>query len=254
MDNSLLTRARMRARVLTQGRLRCYELVASQVVDRTGIEIGGPSALFGKSYRYLPIYRHIRLLDNCDFSPKTSWANHAEKFQFHTRKAPGRNIFADGSCLSMVADHSYDFVLSSHNLEHFANPVKALKEWQRIAVPRGLLILVLPNFRYTFDHRRQPTAVRHMLEDHEQNTPESDLSHLPEILEKHDLSLDPAAGTPEEFRRRSLANFENRCLHHHVFDERNVHELLTVLGMDVLAVETAWPFNIFAVARMPKYE
>ena len=239
----------MKARVQLQGRLRCYEMAASLVKGKAGIEIGGPSEVFAKTHRYLPIYPCIDKLDNCDFSSNTTWAQHSETFHFDARKSPGKNIFADGSDLGVVPDQSYDLLLSSHNLEHFANPVKALKEWQRITVPEGLFILVLPDYRYTFDHLRQPTAVSHMLADYERNTPESDLSHLPEILEKHDLSFDLQAGTWEEFRKRSLANFENRCLHHHVFDEQNLDELLTVLGMKVLTLETAWPFHLFAIAR-----
>lgn len=146
---------------------------------------------------------------------------------------------------------SYDFILSSHNLEHFANPVKALKDWQRITRPGGGLVLVLPNYTQTFDHRRKPTTVTHMLEDFDQGTPEDDLTHLPEILQTHDLSMDPLAGSAEEFRQRSLNNFTSRCLHHHVFSEANSRELLTKIGMEVLAVETALPFHIFLLARMP---
>ncbi len=250
MSRSLLHRVAMKSRILLQRRLRCYSLAKELVEGKCGIEIGGPSEVF-RSRRYLPIYLGIRSLDNCDFSASTTWARHADSFVFDQGKSPGKNIFADGSDLRDVPDHHYDFILSSHNLEHFANPIKALREWQRIAVKRGILILTLPNYCYTFDHQRQPTAVRHMLADFEQATQETDLSHLPEILEKHDLSLDPAAGNYEEFRKRSLANYENRCLHHHVFDEHNVCELLTDLGMEILALETAWPFHIFTIARMP---
>jgi len=152
--------------------------------------------------------------------------------------------------LEVVADHSYDFVLSSHNLEHFANPVKALKEWQRVIRPGGGLILVLPNGKRTFDHRREPTEVAHLLEDYERNTLEDDLTHLPEILQKHDLSMDSGVGTTEEFHLRSLNNFENRCLHHHVFDENNSRDLLIQLGIEVLAVELVWPCHIVVLARV----
>jgi hypothetical protein len=89
-----------------------------------------------------------------------------------------------------------------------------------------------------------------MLLDYERDTPESDLSHLDEILDRHDLSRDTCAGGHEAFRERSLRNFENRCLHHHVFEETNTRELLTTLGMEVLAIETAWPYHIFAIARI----
>jgi SAM-dependent methyltransferase len=249
MNLPLLDRVITKARVHMQGRLECYEMVASLVKDKSGIEIGGPSEVFRKPNIYLPIYSCAKNVDNCDFSSNTTWAQHSEAFHFDAKKSPGKNIFADGSDLRAVPDHSYDFLLSSHNLEHFANPVKALKEWQRITVSEGVFVLVLPDSRYTFDRRRQPTTVDHLLEDYERNTLESDLTHLPEILEKHDLDLDRAAGTREEFHKRSLANFENRCLHHHVFNETNLDELLTNLGMKVLALETAWPFHIFAIAQ-----
>jgi SAM-dependent methyltransferase len=153
--------------------------------------------------------------------------------------------------LSVIASHTYDFILSSHNLEHFANPVKALQEWKRVTRPGGGLILVLPNYSKTFDHRRTPTSVDHMFDDFEHGTQEDDLSHLAEILDKHDLSLDPGGGSAEEFRRRSMDNFNNRCLHQHVFDKTNSRELLTRCGMNVLAVELAPPFHIFLLARIP---
>jgi len=117
--------------------------------------------------------------------------------------------------------------------------------------PGGALVLVLPNYSRTFDHRREPTPISHMIQDFNQNTQEGDLTHLPEILHAHDLSMDLPAGTPEEFRESSLNNFVNRCLHHHVFNEVNSRELLTEAGMDVLAVETALPYHIFLLARMP---
>ena len=38
------------------------------------------------------------------------------------------------------------------------------------------------------------------------------------IYKEHDLSMDTPAGTFEQFRERLMKNYENRCLHHHVFD------------------------------------
>jgi len=251
MIASEVTRATNWVRVLRQGRLDCFDVALSLVKNRAGLEIGGPSAVFRDWYRPLPIYKHLASLDNCDISRTTTWAAHLDRYTFNSRKAPGKNIFCDASDLSVMDDASYDFILSSHNLEHFANPVRALKEWQRIIRPGGGLILVLPNCAHTFDHRRNPTTVTHMLEDFDQGTPEDDFTHLPEILQRHDLTMDPLAGSAEEFRQRSLNNFTNRCLHHHVFNEDNSRELLTKIGMEVLAVETALPFHIFLLARTP---
>jgi SAM-dependent methyltransferase len=221
------------------------------VADKAGLEIGGPSEVFRDRFSSLPIYKAVASLDNCNFAQKTVWSTQSSLYEFNSRKAAGKVFIAEGSDLSAIADNTYGFVLSCHNLEHFANPVKALMEWKRVTRPTGGLILVLPNHAKTFDHRRDPTSVAHMLEDFDSDTKEDDLTHLPEILELHDLSMDPAAGSAGQFRRRSLDNFTNRCLHHHVFNETNSRELLSRLGMTVLAVETAWPHHIFLLARMP---
>jgi hypothetical protein len=44
--------------------------------------------------------------------------------------------------------------------------------------------------------------LEHLREDFERNTPETDLSHLEEVLALHDLSRDVAAGTPNQFKER----------------------------------------------------
>jgi len=250
LEVSLVRRAEAAVRFLIAVRWRCFRAVRPLVDGKSGLEIGGPSVVFEGGVRRLPIYPRVESLDNCDFSRDTTWAAHQESYTFSAEKAPGKNIFQDASNLSSVASHTYDFILSSHNLEHFANPVKALHEWIRVTRSGGGLILVLPNYSQTFDHRRTPTSVDHMFEDLRRDTQEDDLTHVPEILDKHDLSLDPLAGSAEEFRRRSLDNFNNRCLHHHVFDTRNSRELLTRCGMNVLAVEAA-DLHIFLVARIP---
>jgi len=249
MNFSLLDRIVRRIRIATQGRLACFDLAVSQVKGKNGIEIGGPSNVFRELGGLLPIYDEVGSLDNCDFSKSTTWAAHADTYAFSPKRPSGKTIFGEGSNLAGVQDRSYDFVLSSHNLEHFANPVKALNEWKRVVRPGGSLIMVLPDYKYTFDHRRAPTAVAHMLQDFHRDTQEDDLTHLDEILREHDLDRDPGAGSPEAFHQRSLNNFQNRCLHHHVFDTNNCRELLSQVGANVLAIETAWPFHIFLVAR-----
>lgn len=251
MRISPIRRARSKARLLLAGRVRAFSAVLPFVEDKRGLEIGGPSSAFQRWFTPLPIYPRVAALDNCDFSRSNTWTDHADGFTFSPGKRPGKNIFCDASDLSCIGDQSYDFILSSHNLEHFANPVKALYEWKRVTRPGGGLIVVLPNYRRTFDHRRSPTPVDHMFADYENKTGEDDLFHLPEIMEKHDFSIEPGPGSVEDFHARSLDNFNNRCLHHHVFDESNSRDLLNRSGFEVLAVELALPNHIFLLARVP---
>lgn len=237
-----------RLRCMAQSRVHRH-IYLPYVANKLGLEIGGPSEVFRRR-QPLELYRKVGGLDNCDFSKSTVWAQQQESYTFDAGKAPGKSIFCNGSELVSVKDSTYDFVLSSHNLEHFANPVKALKEWKRVIRPSGALILVLPDHRKTFDHLREPTSVEHMLEDFEREIGEDDLTHLPEILEKHDLNMDPAAGSLEQFRQRSSSNFSNRCLHHHVFDEKNSRELLQRTGYKVRCVYFGLPCHICIVATV----
>jgi SAM-dependent methyltransferase len=257
---SVPSRVIEKLRLLLQRRLRCYKLALSLVKGKRGLEIGGPTDVFQTWYlpsrvhgwqSPMPIYDRVGILDNCNFSRETMWAKHNEFYRFSGSKLPGKIIVAEGSDLSPVADESYDFVLSSHNLEHFANPVKALKEWKRVTRRNGTLILVLPDYRRTFDHRRTPTLVQHMLDDYSRNVGEEDDTHLPEVLELHNVSRDGTLKTHsyEELRERSINNMTNRALHHHVFDEKNSAELLNAVGLEVLAIELALPYHIFIISR-----
>jgi SAM-dependent methyltransferase len=229
--------------------IRHFKRFVPYVQGKAGLEIGGPSEAF-RPKKPLPLYAQVGTLDNCDFSSDTVWANHSKDFTFSPGKPPGKTIVCDGSQLDPVAADSYDFILSSHNLEHFANPVKALLEWKRVLRPGGALILILPYYKHTFDHRRTPTPVENMMCDWQQNVGEDDLSHLDEILQNHDLVLDPGSSTAEGFRARSLDNFNNRCLHHHVFDEYNSRALLTEIGFTVHEVDLARPFHLCLLATI----
>lgn len=75
--------------------------------------------------------------------------------------------------------------------------------------------------------------------------------HLPEILALHDLSRDPGAGSPEEFRVRSLANASSRCLHQHVFDEESARGLLAAAGLEVRVAEVSRPLHLCLIATAP---
>ena len=225
----------------------------ARIESKFGLEIGGPSSAF-RDQGTLPLYRYVGGLDNCVYSLETVWEGRRAEgmtFSYHPRKPHGFNFIREATDLNGIADDRYDFLLSSHSLEHTSNPVKALEEWVRVVKPSGTVIVLLPDYRHTFDHRRRPTPIEHMLEDYELGRDEKDLTHLEEILELHDLSRDPGAGSRDQFRQRSLQNFENRCLHHHVFDEHNSRQLLEASGLAVEILELAKPFHVAILARCP---
>jgi hypothetical protein len=116
---------------------------------------------------------------------------------------------------------------------------------------QGTLVLVVPHVNGTFDRNRPVTTLAHMIEDFERRTPETDTTHVPEVLALHDLARDPEAGSPEEFAKRCADNLATRGLHHHVFDTALLIELVDHVGLEIMAVEAFRPFNIVVIARKP---
>jgi len=51
----------------------------------------------------------------------------------------------DAQLLASVPNEHYDFVHSSHSLEHMVNPVEALENWIRVLKPDGHLIITVPD-------------------------------------------------------------------------------------------------------------
>jgi catechol 2,3-dioxygenase-like lactoylglutathione lyase family enzyme len=51
----------------------------------------------------------------------------------------------DGQHLTGLADGSFDFVYSSHTLEHIPDPEAALRNWWRVLKPGGFLLLYVPH-------------------------------------------------------------------------------------------------------------
>ncbi len=204
------------------------------IKGKKGMEIGGPSGIFDNN-GYLPVYPLIDKLDGVNFSGKTVWEGNLQEGNFFKYgNKSGYQFIAEGTDLSKIKNEQYDFVLSCNNLEHIANPLQAVFEWSRILKKEGILILVLPNKESNFDHRRSYTTIEHIVNDYKNNTPESDLTHLNEILKLHDLKRDPKAGNFIAFEERSKNNFENRCLHHHVFNLQLLKQLAEYAGMKVL--------------------
>lgn len=238
-------------RVAWPYRLHYFTHCMSAFHTGKGLELGGPSTIFG-ARGSIPVYPVAAHIDNCNFSGDTVWEgaiSEGNSFVFDKRATPGRQYVVEASHLQGIADASYDFVLSSHCIEHLANPLLGLSEWIRVLKEDGLLVLVVPHKDGTFDHRRPVTALAHMIQDFDMQMQEDDLTHLDEILRLHDLRMDYRAGDLQTFRERSRHNFENRCLHQHVFDTSLAVEMVDHMGLQLLAVETFRPMHIALIAR-----
>lgn len=232
-------------------RLKYFSDFQSIFQTGIGLEVGGPSSIFNNK-GFIPIYPIAIKIDNCNFGHYTVWEdsiNEGHTFVFNKQKAAGKQYIAEASNLNLIKDSTYDFVLSSHCVEHLANPLLGLSEWIRVLKDDGLLVLVIPHKDGTFDHNRSVTSLDHLIQDFNQVIGEDDMTHLHEILKFHDFNMDSDAGDFNFFEARSKKNLENRCLHHHVFDTRLAIEVVNYMRLQILAVETTEPFHIVIIAK-----
>lgn len=81
------------------------------------------------------------------------------------------DIVANGNCLP-VPDKSFDFVISSHVIEHFYDPISAIKEWARVARKYIYIICPLPNAD-PGDRGKLLTSLEEIIKRH--NTPQTEI-------------------------------------------------------------------------------
>ena len=206
--------------------------------EKYGLEIGGPSGAFMVN-GYMPIYRILKTLDGINYSNSTIWTGNIENARgfIVNGKTVGRMYIAEATDLKQVKNNAYDFVLSSNNIEHIANPLKAMEQWILKLKLNGVLVIVAPRKEVNFDHKRETVKFQHLLEDYNNNIDEHDLTHFEEILKLHDLSMDIPAGTFEQFKERSKKNYENRCLHHHVFDLMVLEQMCNYFKLTIILMK-----------------
>lgn len=204
-----------------------WEIILGDIIFDKCIDIGGPSSYF------IDLYNKSNSIDIFTYIINPEWREKLKGEGTYSEQI--RNIIiGDSLDLSCIESESYDLVLSSHTLEHIANPIKALLEWKRILKTGGVLILVIPNQKYCFDHARECVTTEHLLEDYKNNVLEDDLTHIEEIVRKTDLPMLNVKWTEETFRAFARRNFKHRELHHHVFSKEVLVEMADYMNMKVV--------------------
>ena len=103
------------------------------LTDLKGIEIGGAAHnQFGLNTINVDRLHH----EDPEFAPYAS-----EQMRLVGEVMPV-DVVAPGNELPFP-DKSYDFVISSHVIEHFFDPISALKEWARVA--KKYIYIICPN-------------------------------------------------------------------------------------------------------------
>lgn len=138
--------------------------------------------------------------------------------------------------------NSLDYVASSHVLEHVANPIKALAEWHRVLRPGGIIYMIVPDRRYTWDHARALTPIDHFFDDFRSETTSVDGTHIDDFVGNVDWSTYSPSTSPEKVSE-AKENLKNTYwaairsgneinIHFHVFEPSNLGALIEKAGKD----------------------
>ena len=93
---------------------------------------------------------------------------------------PETDVIDDAATLGTFADGTLDFVIANHVLEHLEDPIAALRNLVRVLRPGGVLLLTLPDGRFSFDAQRERTTVAHLQRDHAEGPEVSRRAHYAE--------------------------------------------------------------------------
>jgi SAM-dependent methyltransferase len=81
-------------------------------------------------------------------------------------KAAEVDIVAQGDDLPFK-DKTLDYVISSHVIEHFFDPIKTLQEWMRVIKPNGYIFIICPHASRVPDEKRPITTLQECIDRHE---------------------------------------------------------------------------------------
>lgn len=120
-----------------------------------GIEIGA-------LWRRFPVPRRVRVWYVDSLRKEELEA----RYQRQYKTLVGPDLVGDAARLP-AASGSLDFIIASHVLEHLPFPLAALRAWYEALAPGGVLLLKVPDKRFTFDVRRARTPLAHLVEEYE---------------------------------------------------------------------------------------
>jgi SAM-dependent methyltransferase len=169
-----------------------------------------------------------------------------DRFSNNPDACPHPDIVSDAARIP-VRNGTFDFLLSSHMLEHHQDTLRTLYEWKRVLRPGGVLFLVLPHYQRTFDKYRKITSLQHHIDDYARLGDSLDTSHYEEIFE---------GWSKIENFDQERAKFEaqwhidawdwagrvrNGVIHYHVWTQNELVDIFRYVGLSVEYVADILP-------------
>jgi SAM-dependent methyltransferase len=137
------------------------------------------------------------------------------------------------------APRSLDFIIVRHVFEHLPLPLDALRAWYEALAPRGLLLLQVPDKRYTFDARRARTSLDHLLDEHSHPERANSRDHYADWVENIG---NRKPGTPAFDEAVQDLVDQKYSIHFHVWIDEDLREIVNFTRS---AWQLAWQPVVF---------
>lgn len=137
----------------------------------------------------------------------------------------------DGETLATFAAASLDFVVANHFLEHCEDPIGTIETHLAKLRPGGILFYAVPDKRFTFDFRRPPTPLGHMVDDYERGAEHSRSGHYEEwcrLVHEEESTGTAAQATSEDWVSARARELEaaRYSIHMHVWTQAEFLHLI----------------------------
>jgi len=169
---------------------------------------------------------HVRYVDR--MSVENLRAEYAELGEWDLTPV---DVIDNGELLSTIPEGSQDFIVANHFLEHCEDPIRTIETHLSKLRPGGVLFYAVPDKRYTFDSRRPPTPLDHIVADHEHGPERSRAEHYDEwarlVVDGEAPAGTEGAALEEWAARRARALEEDAySIHMHVWTQAEFLELI----------------------------
>jgi SAM-dependent methyltransferase len=176
----------------------------------------------------------------------------SDQLEEYFKTKVSKNVYLDIETMNGVENESLDFIVAAHVIEHVFNPIGAIDVSLQKLKKGGVLVLCVPDMRFTFDHKRTPTDFTHLMADYldggESTKLDSYLEHVrfvhPVLVGEHIIE----EKVLEEAKKIMAANLD---IHVHCWTLFSFLEMLKSLpfNLNMLSYVSVENENIFVIEK-----
>jgi SAM-dependent methyltransferase len=226
---------------------KCRLYLSRKYVFGNGLEIGAAATP-------LRVFNHARVL----YVDRKTVEGLRSDFPKLANSLAYVDIVDDGEHLETIRGNSVDFVIANHVLEHYEDPIMAIRTAVRVLRPSGVLFLAVPDKRYMYDRDRDVTSLEHLIRDYCDGPMVSREDHFRDAFDKTYYSPTDFEECLAPYKDKAYKGKEMKpgIIHYHVWTDKEIVELLSYmekemgLGISILKVVNAGFENIFIVKKV----